>query len=64
LIRPREGKSGSAGRRPGFAQIDVRDRDALRKLFSAHRFDADVQAALKASGKGWQTRVNNAYATG
>ena len=28
-----------AGRRPGFAQIDVRDRDALRKRFSTHRFD-------------------------
>jgi len=24
------------------------------------RFDADVLAALKASGKGWQTRVNEA----
>jgi uncharacterized protein (DUF4415 family) len=24
------------------------------------RFDADVLAALKASGKGWQTRVNDA----
>jgi uncharacterized protein (DUF4415 family) len=24
------------------------------------RFDADVLASLKASGKGWQTRVNDA----
>jgi UDP-glucose 4-epimerase len=29
-----------AGRRPDFAQIDTRDRSALRNLFSARRFDA------------------------
>ena len=41
-----------AGRRPGFAQIDVRDRAALRKLFSAHRFDAVIHfAGLKAVGE-------------
>ncbi len=41
-----------AGRRPGFAQIDVRDREALRKLFSAHRFDAVIHfAGLKAVGE-------------
>ena len=28
-----------AGRRPGFAQIDVRDRAALRRLFAERRFD-------------------------
>src|SRR3972149_8218559 len=41
-----------AGRRPGFAQIDVRDRAALRQLFSAHRFDAVIHfAGLKAVGE-------------
>ena len=41
-----------AGRRPGFAQIDIRDRDALRKLFSTRRFDAVIHfAGLKAVGE-------------
>ena len=41
-----------AGRRPGFAQIDVRDRAALRQLFSAHRFEAVIHfAGLKAVGE-------------
>jgi UDP-glucose 4-epimerase len=44
-----------AGRRPGFVQIDVRDRDALRKLFSSHRFDAVIHfAGLKAVGESVQ----------
>ena len=30
------------------------------KVSTTIRFDADVLAALKASGKGWQTRVNQA----
>ena len=29
------------------------------KVPTTIRFDADVLAALKASGKGWQTRVND-----
>ncbi len=41
-----------AGRRPGFAQIDVRDRAALRAHFSAHRPDAVIHfAGLKAVGE-------------
>ena len=41
-----------AGRRPGFAQIDVRNRPALRELFRAHRFDAVIHfAGLKAVGE-------------
>ena len=41
-----------AGRRPGFAQLDVRDRIALRNLFSAHRVDAVIHfAGLKAVGE-------------
>ncbi len=41
-----------AGRRPGFAQLDVRDRAALRRLFSAHRFAAVIHfAGLKAVGE-------------
>lgn len=31
---------------------------APRKVSTTIRFDADVLAALKATGKGWQTRVN------
>jgi uncharacterized protein (DUF4415 family) len=31
-----------------------------RKQSTTIRFDADVLASLKASGKGWQTRVNEA----
>lgn len=33
---------------------------APTKQATTIRFDADVLAALKASGKGWQTRVNDA----
>jgi len=37
-----------------------RPRVATPKVPTTIRFDADVLAALKASGKGWQTRVNEA----
>jgi len=38
-----------AGRRPEFAQVDIRDRTALRLLFSTHRFEAGIHfAGLKA----------------
>ncbi|CAM5194079.1 BrnA antitoxin family protein [Alishewanella longhuensis] len=30
------------------------------KVSTTVRFDADVLAAFKATGKGWQTRMNNA----
>ena len=41
-----------AGRRPEFEQIDIRDRAALRRLFSACRFDAVVHfAGLKSVGE-------------
>jgi UDP-glucose 4-epimerase len=41
-----------AGKRPGFLQIDMRDRPALRKLFSANRFDAVIHfAGLKSVGQ-------------
>jgi UDP-glucose 4-epimerase len=41
-----------AGRRPGFAKLDMRDRDGLRKLFSKHSFDAVLHfAGLKAVGE-------------
>ena len=41
-----------AGRRPGFAQVDIRDRAALRALFSEHRFDAVIHfAGLKSVGQ-------------
>jgi uncharacterized protein (DUF4415 family) len=35
-------------------------KDKPLKVPTTTRFDADVLAALKASGKGWQTRVNEA----
>ena len=34
-----------AGRKPGFAQIDVRDRVSLRRLFADHPFDAVIHFA-------------------
>lgn len=41
-----------AGRRPEFANLDMRDRAGLRKLFSAHSFDAVLHfAGLKAVGE-------------
>ncbi len=41
-----------AGRRPGFGEIDVRDRDVLRKIFSTRRFDAVMHfAGLKSVGE-------------
>jgi UDP-glucose 4-epimerase len=41
-----------AGRRPGFARVDVRDRPALRQLLATHRFDAVIHfAGLKAVGE-------------
>lgn len=35
-----------------------RPRAATHKVPTTIRFDADILVALKASGKGWQTRVN------
>ena len=46
-----------------WAQARVRTRGAQKsptKVPTTIRFDADVLAALKASGRGWQTRVNEA----
>lgn len=41
-----------AGRRPGFAQMDIRDQPALRRFFGTHRFDAVLHfAGLKAVGE-------------
>jgi len=41
-----------AGRRPGFARIDIRDRRAMAKLFADHVFDAVIHfAGLKAVGE-------------
>ncbi len=41
-----------AGRRPGFAEIDIRDRAALMRVMKAHRFDAVIHfAGLKAVGE-------------
>jgi len=41
-----------AGRRPGFAELDMRDQEGLRKLFSKHSFDAVMHfAGLKAVGE-------------
>ena len=41
-----------AGRRPGFVEADVRDREAMRALFAGHRFEAVIHfAGLKAVGE-------------
>ena len=41
-----------AGRRPGFAAADIRDRAGLRELFKQNRFDAVIHfAGLKAVGE-------------
>jgi UDP-glucose 4-epimerase len=41
-----------AGRRPGFAELDMRDREGLRKLFSKHSFSAVLHfAGLKSVGE-------------
>ena len=37
-----------------------RPKSASPKVFTGIRFDADVLEGLKATGKGWQTRVNDA----
>ena len=36
------------------------DKTKPLKVPTTIRFDADILAALKSSGKGWQTRVNDA----
>jgi UDP-glucose 4-epimerase len=41
-----------AGRRPGFASVDIRDKAGLRTLFTSHGFDAVIHfAGLKAVGE-------------
>jgi UDP-glucose 4-epimerase len=41
-----------AGKAPGFAQADIRDRPALERVFAADRFDAVIHfAGLKAVGE-------------
>lgn len=42
------------------ARIGRPPQTSPKKVPTTIRFDADVLAALKASGKGWQTRVNEA----
>jgi uncharacterized protein (DUF4415 family) len=37
-----------------------RPRKEMPKVFTGIRLDADVLEAFKATGKGWQTRVNEA----
>lgn len=34
-------------------------RSPVRKVSTTIRFDADVLAAMKATGPGWQTRIND-----
>ncbi len=41
-----------AGQRPGFEQMDIRNRTALQALFATHRFDAVIHfAGLKSVGE-------------
>jgi uncharacterized protein (DUF4415 family) len=50
------------GLHPGYALAEQRrargSQKAPLKVPTTIRFDADVLVALKATGKGWQTRVN------
>src|SRR5450759_4108254 len=40
------------GRRPGFVEADIRDRESMRTLFADYRFDAVIHfAGLKAVGE-------------
>ena len=46
-----------------FAQVPVqrgRPKAAVTKVSTTIRLDPDVLAAFKASGPGWQTRINQA----
>ena len=36
-----------------------RPRSPVRQVSTMIRFDADVLAAMKATGPGWQTRIND-----
>lgn len=48
-----------AGRRPRFAQLDIRERPELRRLFAANRFDAVIHfAGLKAVGESVEKPVD------
>ena len=54
------------GRRPGFVEADVRDRQAMRALFSEHRVEAVIHfAGLKAVGESMDQPLryydNNVY---
>jgi len=42
------------------AKLPGRPRKDAPKVFTGIRLDADVLAAFKAGGKGWQTRLNAA----
>ena len=62
-----EWKAAEMARAVPFAGLPKSLRAKLRgpqkspvKVPTTIRFDADVLATLKASGKGWQTRVNEA----
>jgi uncharacterized protein (DUF4415 family) len=61
-----QAKRGEVGRVSTPADIAARKRGrpvgsvkASPKVQTAIRFDPDVLGALKATGKGWQTRVND-----
>jgi len=64
-----EWTEGEIARATPFSALPESLRDKLKKrgpqqaptkVLTTIRFDADVLAELKASGKGWQTRVNEA----
>lgn len=48
-----------AAAKPGVRRVG-RPVAAVRKVSTTIRFDADVLEAMKATGPGWQTRVNDA----
>src|SRR3954453_23068020 len=51
-----------SGRKPGFAAVDLRDRDGLRKLFSEHSFNSVLHfAGLKAVGESVSKPLEHCY---
>ncbi|MGV7033723.1 BrnA antitoxin family protein [Methylobacterium symbioticum] len=50
---------GEPGNGAGIARRRGRPRSDQRKVLTALRLDPDVIAAFKATGPGWQTRIND-----
>ncbi len=66
LMAHGKGVVGFTGQRQLFQDVNAAlfgPQKAPLKEATTSRFDADVLAAMKATGKGWQTRVNDVVRT-